>query len=62
MNPINRPIAHIRHRGLMIDASFLKGSKGAVVEYYVVEGSSGRFYSLEVAKEIAEYRAARKAA
>ena len=58
----NRPAAHIRHNGVMIDASFLKGSKGAVVEYYVVEGSAGRFYSLEVAKEIAEYRAARKVA
>lgn len=62
MTNANRPAAHIRHKGIMIDASFLKGSKGAVVEYYVVQGSHGRFYSLDVAKEIAEHRAARKAA
>lgn len=53
------PARHIRHHGLMIDASFRKDGS---VEYYVVEGGLGRFYSLEVAKEIAEHRAARKAA
>lgn len=62
MSKIERPAAHIRHKGVFIDASFLKGSKGAIVEYYVVKGSCGRFYSLEVAKEIAEGIAARKAA
>lgn len=55
----NRPKAHIRHAGLFIDASFAKGSNGKVVEYYVVEGGVGRFYSLAVAKEIAEGRSAR---
>lgn len=45
---------HIRHAGLMIDASF---AKDGTIEYYVVEGSIGRFYSLAVAKEIAESRA-----
>ena len=48
--------AHIRHAGLFIDASFRKDGS---VEYYVVEGGIGRFYSLEVAKEIAEARAAK---
>ena len=43
----------------MIDASF---RKDGTVEYYVVEKGHGRFYSLDVAKEIAEHRAARKAA
>lgn len=62
MEKANRPAAHIRHKGMFIDASFLKGSNGMIVEYYVVEGGIGRFYSLEAAKEIAEYRAARKAA
>jgi len=52
-----RPEAHIRHAGLFIDASFVKGSNGTEVEYYVVEGGIGRFYSLAVAKEIAEARA-----
>lgn len=46
---------HIRHAGLMIDASFA-GS----IEYYVVEKGIGRFYSLAVAKEIAESRVARR--
>lgn len=41
----------------MIDTSFVKGSCGNVVDYYVVEGSIGRFYSLDIAKEIAEHRA-----
>lgn len=50
-----RPEAHIRHHGLMIDASF---RKDGTVEYYVVEKGMGRFTSLAVAKEIAEYRAA----
>lgn len=50
---------HIRHAGLMIDASF---RKDGTIEYYVVERGIGRFYSLEVAKEIAEHRAARKTA
>lgn len=58
----NRPKAHIRHKGVFIDASFLKGSNGMIVEYYVVEGCSGRYYSLEAAKEIAEHRAAKKLA
>lgn len=59
MKKIDRPAAHIRHHGLIIDASF---NKAGSVDYYVVEGGIGRFYSLEVAKEIAEHRAARKAA
>lgn len=62
MSKSELPAAHIRHKGVMIDASFLKGSKGAIVEYYVVQGSHGRFYSLDVAKEIAEGIAARKSA
>lgn len=48
---------HIRHAGLMIDASFRKDGS---VEYWVVERGPGRFYSLEAAKEIAESRAKRK--
>jgi len=55
----NKPAHHIRHHGIMIDASF---RKDGTVEYYVVDRGMGRFYSLEVAKEIAEHRAARKAA
>jgi hypothetical protein len=51
-----RPEAHIRHAGLMIDASF---NKDGSVDYYVVQGGPGRFYSLAVAKEIAEGRARR---
>lgn len=53
---MSNPAAHIRHAGRMIDASFVKGSNGAEVEYYVVEGGIGRFYSLAIAKEIAESR------
>jgi len=53
-----KPARHIRHHGLMIDASF---RKDGTVEYYVVEKGHGRFYSLEVAKEIAEHRAAVRA-
>lgn len=49
--------AHIRHAGLMIDASFRKDGS---VAYYVVERGIGRFYSLDAAKEIAEHRAFRK--
>jgi len=59
MNKIDRPAAHIRHKGILIDASFRKDGS---VEYYVVNGNIGRFYSLAIAKEIAEYRAAPKAA
>lgn len=47
--------AHIRHAGLMIDASF---NKDGSIAFYVVEKGFGRFYSLAVAKEIAEGRAA----
>lgn len=47
---------HIRHCGIMIDASFAKDGS---IEYYVVEGGIGKFYSLAVAKEIAEARARR---
>jgi phosphomannomutase len=43
--------AHIRHNGIMIDASF---NKEGSIAYYVVECSNGRFYSLDVAKEIAD--------
>jgi hypothetical protein len=50
--------AHIRHAGVMIDASFRRDGS---VEYYVVEGSSGCFYSLSAAKEIAEALSRRKA-
>jgi len=48
------PAAHIRHAGRMIDASFRPKSNGMIVDYYVVQGSKGRFYSLAVAEEIAE--------
>lgn len=48
--------AHIRHAGLMIDASF---NKDGSIAFYVVEKGIGRFYSLAVAKEIAEARAGR---
>lgn len=47
---------HIRHNGIMIDASF---AKDGTIEYYVVEGCRGRFYNLSVAKEIAEHRGKR---
>lgn len=49
-------LRHIRHHGVMIDASF---NKSGEIDYYVVEGGSGRFYTLEVAKEVAESRARR---
>ncbi len=52
-------IRHIRHAGLMIDASFRKDGS---IEYYVVERGTGRFHTLEAAKEIAEARSKRKAA
>lgn len=52
-----RAKAHIRHAGLLIDASF---NKDGSVAYYVVQGGVGRFYSLAIAKEIAEGRAARR--
>ena len=45
--------AHIRHAGLMIDASF---NKDGSIAFYVVEKGIGRFYSLNAAKEIAEAR------
>lgn len=54
----NRPAAHIRHKGVMIDASFAKDGS---VDYYVVQGSKGRFYGLNIAKEIAEGIARRAA-
>lgn len=47
--------AHIRHHGLMIDASF---RKDGTIEYYVVEKGHGKFYSLAIAKEVAEHRSA----
>jgi hypothetical protein len=47
---------HIRHNGVMIDASFAKDGS---IDYYVVEGGVGRFYSIEVAKEIAAHRGKR---
>lgn len=50
---------HIRHAGRFIDASF---GKSGQIEYYVVQGSTGRFYTLDVAKEIAEAITARKGA
>ncbi len=53
MNKANRPAAHIRYKGIMIDASFAKDGS---IEYYVVEGGIGRFFSLAVAKEIADAR------
>jgi hypothetical protein len=59
MSKIERPAAHIRHAGLIIDASF---NKAGGVDYYVVQGGHGRFYSLAVAKEIAEARAAKRLA
>ena len=54
-----RYAAHYRHKGSMIDASF---NKDGSIAYYVVEGGHGRFYSLDVAKEIAASRAERNAA
>ena len=51
MTKTNHPAAHIRHAGKWIDASFRNDGS---VEYYVVLGSTGRFYSLAAAKEIAE--------
>jgi len=53
-----KPARHIRHHGLMIDASF---RKDGTVEYYVVERGLGRFSTLAIAKEIAEHRAAVRA-
>jgi hypothetical protein len=55
---MGRPDARIRHAGLMIDAS---SRKDGTVEYYVVEKGHGRFATLEIAKEIAEHRAAVRA-
>lgn len=52
----SRAKAHIRHAGLFIDASF---NKDGSVAYYVVQGGIGQFYSLDIAKEIAEGRARR---
>ena len=54
--------AHIRHHGVLIDTSFKKGSNGTEADYWVVQGSRGRYYSLAAAKEIAEDIAKRKAA
>jgi len=54
--------AHIKHHGIHIDTSFKKGSNGTDADYWVVQGSSGRFYSLAAAKEVAEGIAKRKAA
>ena len=56
-NATNQP-RHIRHHGLMIDASF---NRAGEIEYWVVEKGHGRFHTLEVAKEIAEHRAAVRA-
>jgi hypothetical protein len=58
MTKAERPAAHIRHHGVMIDASF---RKDGTVEYYVVQGGAGRYYGLHIAKEIAEAVARRKA-
>ena len=64
MKKVNRaraadaPAAHLQHEGIWIDASWKAGK----IEFYVVFGSSGRFYSLDAAKEIAEAIAERKAA
>lgn len=55
----DRPAAHTRHHGIMIDTSFRKDGSA---EYWVVQGSLGRFYNLSAAKEIAESIARRKAA
>ena len=44
----------------MIDASYKGGTRrnpSSEIEYYVVEGGPGRFYTLDAAKEIAEHRA-----
>ena len=59
MSKTERPARHIRHHGIMIDASW---NKNGTVDYYVVQGSGGRFYGLHIAKEIAEGIARRKAA
>lgn len=48
---------HIRHHGVMIDASF---RKDGTVEYWVVEGGIGKFYHLDDAKTVAEHRARRQ--
>lgn len=53
--------AHIKHHGIHIDTSFKRGSNGTEADYWVVQGSGGRFYSLKVAKEVAEGIANRKA-
>ena len=56
----DRPVAHVKYKGIHIDTSFKKGSNGTEVDYYVVQGSSGRFYTLAAAKEVAEGIAERK--
>lgn len=48
---------HIRHHGIMIDASF---RKDGTVEYWTVGSGAGKFYHLEDAKMVAEHRAKRK--
>lgn len=50
--------AHIRHHGVMIDTSF---NRDGTVEYYVVAGGAGRYYSLAAAREIAAAVAKRHA-
>lgn len=54
----DRAPAHQRHAGLLIDTSYARDGS---VDYYVVQGGHGRFYSLSAAREIAEARAARRA-
>lgn len=46
-----RAVAHIKHAGIHIDTSFKKDGSA---DYYVVQGSSGRFLTLAAAKEAAE--------
>lgn len=48
---------HIIHNGIFIDASY---SCDGTIEYYVVQGAIGRYYTLDVAKEIATAVSARR--
>ena len=54
LKPKPKAQAHIRHAGLMIDASF---RRDGTVAYYCVERCPGAYLSLNVAKEIAEGKA-----
>lgn len=48
--PKKNVIPRFRHNGRMIDPSYKNGK----IEYWVVDGRPGRYYSKEIAMEIAK--------